>query len=150
MTRISSASAVALAFIVLFPAITLAQPTASAPAPTFSRDVAPIFYENCTSCHRPDHIAPMSLLTYKDARPWARSIAAAVRTGTMPPWHADPAIGEFRNERRLSDAQKATILRWVEAGAPEGDPRDLSDDVYESDVPRRATAAHNGAAVISG
>jgi hypothetical protein len=125
MTRNSIAPAVALVFVMMCPFIAHAQPEPSPPAPTFSKDVAPIFYESCTTCHRPDHIAPMSLLTYKDARPWARSIAAAVRAGTMPPWHADPAVGEFSNERRLTDAQKATILRWVEAGAPEGDPRDL-------------------------
>ena len=65
----------------------------------------------------------MSLLTYKDARPWARAIATQVKNGTMPPWHADPAIGHFSNERRLTDAQKTTIARWVEAGAPEGDPQ---------------------------
>jgi mono/diheme cytochrome c family protein len=94
-------------------------------APTFSKDVAPIFFANCTTCHRPGEIAPMSLLTYKDARPWARSIGNAVKTGTMPPWHADPAIGHFSNERRLTDVQKNTIARWVEAGAPEGDPKDL-------------------------
>ena len=94
--------------------------TAASSAPTFSKDVAPIFFANCTTCHRPGEIAPMSLLTYKDARPWARSIANAVKSGIMPPWHADPAIGHFSNERRLTDAQKSTITRWVEAGAPEG------------------------------
>lgn len=67
----------------------------------------------------------MSLLTCKDARPWARSIAAKVANGVMPPWHADPAIGQFANARRLTDAQKSTIARWVESGAPEGDLRDL-------------------------
>ena len=67
----------------------------------------------------------MSLLTYKDARPWARSIATQVGTGAMPPWHADPKIGHFANARRLSDEQRATIARWVEEGAPEGDPKDL-------------------------
>jgi hypothetical protein len=94
-------------------------------APTFNKDVAPIFFANCTTCHRAGEIAPMSLMTYKEARPWARSIANAVKTGAMPPWHADPAIGHFSNERRLSDAQKSTILRWVEAGAPEGEAKDL-------------------------
>lgn len=94
-------------------------------APTFSRDVAPIFFEHCTACHRPGEVAPMSLLTYKDARPWARSIATQVAKGAMPPWHADPSIGHFANARRLSDTQKATIARWVDAGAPEGDPKDL-------------------------
>lgn len=102
-----------------------AQSADRATAPTFSRDVAPIFYANCTTCHRPGEIAPMSLVTYKDARPWARSIAMQVGQATMPPWHADPAIGRFANERRLSDADKSTILRWVEAGAPEGDPNAL-------------------------
>ena len=68
-----------------------AQGQPSAGAPTYSKDVAPILFAECTSCHRPGEIAPMSLLTYKDARPWARSIAAKVADGTMPPWHADPA-----------------------------------------------------------
>ena len=98
---------------------------ASEPSPTFSKDVAPILYKNCTNCHRPGEIAPMSLLTYKDARPWAKSIATRVARGTMPPWHADPAHGEFLNDRRLSDAEKDTIARWVAAGSPEGDARDL-------------------------
>jgi mono/diheme cytochrome c family protein len=97
----------------------------SASAPTFNKDVAPIFFANCTTCHRVGEIAPMSLMTYKEARPWARSIANAVRSGTMPPWHADPAIGHFSNERRLTEAQKSTIVQWVEAGAPEGNPKDL-------------------------
>jgi mono/diheme cytochrome c family protein len=100
-------------------------PSAAADTPTFSRDVAPIFYKNCTNCHRPGEIAPMSLLTYKDARPWAKSIATRVARGTMPPWHADPAHGEFLNDRRLSDAEKETIARWVTAGAPEGNAVDL-------------------------
>src|SRR5919201_1583317 len=73
----------------------------AAEGPTFSKDVAPVFYQNCTSCHRPGEIAPMSLLTYKDARPWARAIRERVTAGTMPPWHADPAHGEFANDRRL-------------------------------------------------
>jgi hypothetical protein len=94
-------------------------------APTFSKDVAPILYKNCTSCHRPGEIAPMSLLTYADTRPWVRSIATRVSNGTMPPWHADPAHGEFLNDRRLTPAEKDTILRWTSGGAPEGDPKDL-------------------------
>jgi hypothetical protein len=106
----------------LVPTVAFAQ---SAAAPTFSKDVAPILYAECTSCHRPGEIAPMSLLTYKDARPWARAIAARVADGSMPPWHADPAYGRFINERRLTAAQKATIQGWVAAGAPEGLPADL-------------------------
>jgi hypothetical protein len=99
--------------------------TASPIAPTFSKDVAPIFYKNCTNCHRPGEIAPMSLLTFKDARPWAKSIATQVGKGAMPPWHADPAHGEFLNDRRLSQAEKDTIVKWANAGAPEGNPSDL-------------------------
>ncbi|PYQ71622.1 MAG: thiol-disulfide isomerase [Acidobacteria bacterium] len=93
--------------------------------PTFSKDVAPILYNNCTNCHRTGEIGPMSLLTYADARPWARSIATRVSNGTMPPWHADPAHGEYLNDRRLSASDKETILQWVSDGAPEGDPKDL-------------------------
>jgi hypothetical protein len=98
---------------------------AQSAAPTFSKDVAPILYKNCTSCHRSGEIAPMSLLTFKDARPWVKSISTRVSNGTMPPWHADPAYGEYLNDRRLSAAEKDTILAWVNAGAPEGDAQDL-------------------------
>ena len=102
-----------------------AQSKSAGGSPTFTKDVAPILFAQCTTCHRPGEIAPMSLLTYKDARPWARSIAAKVADGTMPPWHADPAYGQFSNERRLTAAQKDTIAKWVAAGAPEGDAKDL-------------------------
>src|SRR5688500_5560589 len=78
--------------------------------PTFNKDVAPIVFANCTTCHRPGEIAPMSLLTFKDARPWARSIAEQVKSGAMPPWHADPAVGQFANARALTDAEKSTIV----------------------------------------
>jgi hypothetical protein len=94
---------------------------AAGSVPTFSKDVAPILYNNCTSCHRAGEIGPMPLVTYQDARPWARSIAQRVAAGTMPPWHADPSHGEFANDRRLSEADKNTILEWVRGGAPEGD-----------------------------
>jgi len=93
--------------------------------PTFSKDVAPILYKNCTNCHRPGEIGPMSLLSYQDARPWAKSIATRVAAGTMPPWHADPMYGEFSNDRRLSEKDRATILAWASEGAPEGNPQDL-------------------------
>ncbi len=110
-----------------------AEQGAAAAAPTFSRDIAPIFYANCTSCHRPGEIAPMSLMTYKDARPWAKAIATKVADGSMPPWHADPKFGTFLNARRLTDAQKTTIARWVSAGAPEGSPSDLPPAPAHSD-----------------
>jgi len=94
-------------------------------APTYARDVAPILYKNCTSCHRPGEIGPMSLLSYNEVRPWVRSIATRVSAETMPPWHADPSIGEFVNDRRLDAKDKATMLQWIANGAPEGDPKDL-------------------------
>src|SRR5262245_37217099 len=103
----------------------MAAASAQAATPTFSKDVAPILFKNCTNCHRPGEIAPMSLLTYADARPWVRSIATRVANNTMPPWHADPAHGEFVNDRRLSQSEKDTILAWARDGAPEGDPKDL-------------------------
>ena len=101
------------------------QAAAPGAAPTFTKDIAPIFYANCTSCHRPGEIAPMSLMTYKDARPWAKAIATKVADGTMPPWHADPKHGTFVGARGLSDAQKSAIAKWVSAGAPEGNAADL-------------------------
>ena len=113
---------------ILVAVITLASAASAAAqgtAPTYTKDVAPILYKNCTSCHRPGEIAPMSLLTFKDARPWIKSIGTQVAKGAMPPWHADPAYGEFLNDRRLSAAEKDTLLRWVNAGGPEGDPKDL-------------------------
>jgi mono/diheme cytochrome c family protein len=115
---------VVLSAILACGGVASAQPQPSL-APTFNKDVAPIFFANCTTCHRPGEVAPMSLLTYKDSRPWARSIATQVGKGAMPPWHADPAIGHFANARRLSDLEKATVVKWVESGAPEGDPADL-------------------------
>ena len=90
-------------------------------APTFSRDVAPIMFNKCASCHRPGEVAPMSLLSYSDARPWAGAIRQNVSTRAMPPWHADPAHGTFRNDLRLSDREIDTIVRWVDGGAREGD-----------------------------
>ena len=92
---------------------------------TYSKDVAPIFYKNCTGCHRPGEIAPMSLLSYKEARPWAKSIREKVANKEMPPWHADPNHGEWRNDRRLSQQSIDTIVAWVNQGAKEGDPKDL-------------------------
>jgi len=134
--RKAGLGAVALCAIVAAAVTTSAEGHAGKPAaavPTFSKDVAPIVFKSCTNCHRPGEIAPMSLLTYKDARPWAKSIAAQVGKGTMPPWHADPKFGEFLNDRRLSDADKATLVAWANGGAPEGKPSDLpTPPSYES------------------
>jgi hypothetical protein len=93
--------------------------------PTFSKDVAPILYKNCVNCHRPGEMAPMSLMTYELARPYAKSIRARVELGAMPPWHAEAPQGTFLNERRLSAAEKQTLIQWAANGAPEGDPKDL-------------------------
>jgi mono/diheme cytochrome c family protein len=101
-------------------------PLAAADAvPTFTKDVAPILYQNCATCHRPNDIAPMALLTYEQVRPWAASIREKVSSGEMPPWHSTDAHGTFSNDRRLSAADKDTILRWASNGAPQGNPKDL-------------------------
>ncbi|MCW5968881.1 MAG: hypothetical protein KIT57_10235 [Blastocatellales bacterium] len=92
---------------------------------TYSKDVAPIFYKSCAECHRAGEAAPFSVLSYKDVRPWAKSIREQVASREMPPWHADPHVGEFSNDRRLSDKEIATVTSWVDAGAPEGNPKDL-------------------------
>jgi hypothetical protein len=94
---------------------------------TFSKDIAPIFQAKCQECHQPNSIAPMSLITYKEARPWARSIKERVVTHQMPPWHIDRSVGvqKFKNDISLTDEQVNTIARWVDEGAPEGDPKDL-------------------------
>jgi hypothetical protein len=127
--RLAAAAGLAL----LIPPVTLtlvarAQQTPAPPKPapvTFTKDVAPILYENCVRCHRPDEIAPMSLLTYQDARPWAKSIRQRVAERTMPPWFADPAHGEFSNDLRLSQKDIDTIVAWVDRGAPKGDDKDM-------------------------
>jgi mono/diheme cytochrome c family protein len=93
--------------------------------PTFARDVAPILFANCTSCHRPGGLGPMSLLTYEDARTWSSSIAGEVGAGRMPPWHVTAEPGTFRNERRLTTAEVQTLVRWATSGTPQGDPSDL-------------------------
>ncbi len=92
---------------------------------TFTKDVAPILYANCAVCHRPGEAAPMSLLTYKEVRPWAKSIREKVVSREMPPWYADPNHGEFRNDSRLTQDQIDTIKAWVEGGSKEGELKDL-------------------------
>ena len=101
--------------------------SAAAPnfSPTFSKDVAPIFNKNCAGCHRPGEVAPMSLLSYKDVRPWVKSIREKVASRTMPPWTADRRYGKFVGERGLTQEEIHTIQAWVDGGAREGDPKDL-------------------------
>jgi hypothetical protein len=103
--------------------VMLAQAGASQPV-TFNKDILPILQNNCQSCHRPGQIAPMSLLSYKDARPWAKAVKNAVVTGTMPPWFADPNYGHVLNDRRLKQKDIDTITKWVDSGAPEGNAKD--------------------------
>jgi hypothetical protein len=127
MNSRSTAQAIVLATA----AVALGAGTGRAQAPTrtvtFTRDVAPIFQQKCETCHRPESIAPMSLRTYEEARPWARSIRSRVETRQMPPWHVDKSIGiqQFKNDRSLSDDQIATVLAWVDQGAVQGDPKDM-------------------------
>ncbi len=102
-----------------------AAPAAAAEPPTFTRDVAPILHAHCASCHRDGGLAPFSLVTYEDVRPWARAIRQATASRTMPPWKPAPGHGgPFAGERRLDDADVALIGRWVEQGAVEGAPAD--------------------------
>ena len=110
--------------VLLLSAPALAQTPA---APTFSKDIAPILQRSCQSCHRPGEIAPMALTTYREVRPWARSIKTRVVKRDMPPFHVDRTIGiqAFKDDPSLSDAEIALVSRWVDAGAPQGNPADL-------------------------
>jgi Copper type II ascorbate-dependent monooxygenase, C-terminal domain len=91
---------------------------------TFNKDVLPVLQNRCQECHRPGEAAPMSLLTYKEARPWAAAIRQAVLSRKMPPWNADPAHGKFLNERRLTPVEMETLVKWAETGAAEGNAKD--------------------------
>jgi len=100
---------------------------ASAKPVTFTKDIAPIFQDKCEDCHRKDSMAPMSLVTYEEVRPWARSIKERVIQHQMPPWHLDKTVGiqKFQNDRSLSDEQIAMIVKWVDSGSPMGDAKDM-------------------------
>ncbi len=130
-TPTSSLSLLALAALcgLIAPAAVRADDDAN--LPTYYKDIVSIFQAKCMDCHRPSGtnlggiMAPMSLTSYEETRPWVKSIGKVVKTGEMPPWHATNAFhGVFRNERTLSDAQADTIMKWVAAGAPEGNPAD--------------------------
>src|ERR1044071_2771728 len=110
--RIASIASVVL--VAVASASSSVQTQTAKATPTFSKDVAPILYSKCVTCHRAGEIGPMSLVTYRDARPWAAAIKDKVSSRVMPPWHADPHVGSFRNDRSLSDAQIDTIVKWVE------------------------------------
>lgn len=117
----------ALSTTVSATSVTLSDPEPGGREITFSKDVAPILQQNCQVCHQPGSIAPMSLISYDEVRPWARVIALRVETRRMPPFHIDSQIGVqgFTNDTRLSEAEIETIVAWAAAGAPEGNPRDL-------------------------
>jgi hypothetical protein len=96
---------------------------------TFTRDVLPILQKNCQTCHRAGQVAPMSLVSYQDARPWARAIKNAVTRRTMPPWFADPNYGHFTNDRSLKQSEIDTLVKWADTGAVEGDLKEAPDPV---------------------
>ena len=127
-SRLAGWSICALAATVLLTATAGAQQRAATPgAPTFSKDVAPILQKSCDACHRPGSIAPMSLLTYQDVRPWARSIRTRVSNREMPPWYVDRHVGiqKFLDDPSLTDDEISTIVKWVDAGAPQGNANDV-------------------------
>ncbi|SVD90822.1 uncharacterized protein METZ01_LOCUS443676, partial [marine metagenome] len=99
--------------------------------PTFHKDIEPIFQRSCQVCHRPNNMAPMSLMSYQETRPWARSIKNKVEVREMPPWHIDHKVGVqgFKNDRSLSDDEIETIALWVDSGAPRGNPEDAPSPV---------------------
>lgn len=113
-----------LALVSALASAILAAPINPKAAPTFT-DAAPVFFKRCVQCHRPNSVAPMSLLDFNSARPWAASIKEAVLSRNMPPWLADPRYGKFSNDARLSTQEMETVKAWVDGGAREGDPRDL-------------------------
>ena len=125
LARNASIGAWALTAALVLPGAASAADTAK--TPTFTKDIAPIFQEKCEACHRPDSMAPMSLMTFAEARPWAKSIKARVSDRQMPPWQIDRTVGiqKFKNDRSLTDDQVATIVRWIDGGAPQGDPKDM-------------------------
>jgi hypothetical protein len=121
----------ALAMSATVPAGLNAQQAAAQPEVTFAKDIAPILQRSCQNCHRPGQVAPMSLLTYEEARPWARAMkqrtAIRDKMGTMPPWYIEKNIGiqHYKNDPSLSDEEVAKIAKWADSGAPRGNPADL-------------------------
>jgi mono/diheme cytochrome c family protein len=135
--RVAAASIALIAALSLHGSASFAAAGEDVPAsPTFTRDVLPILQKSCQDCHRPEGlnlggmVAPMSLRTYEETRPWAKAIGQAVASGKMPPWHASEAErGLFVDERYLTDHEIATIVAWVRSGAPQGDPADAPPPV---------------------
>ncbi len=124
-SRVLPLTVVALSAAMLVAAGQSGPSVAATAAPTFAKDVAPILYASCSSCHRPGGLGPFSLLTYEDVKENAAEVLDAIATGYMPPWHAEAPHGTFSNDRRLSDAEKKVIAEWGNAGIPLGDTKDL-------------------------
>src|SRR5688572_29291847 len=114
-------AAAAIGVLAQTPDVATQAPTAqpAAGSVTFTKDVAPILQRSCQKCHRPGSMAPMSLLTYEDARPWARAMKTKVSSREMPPWYIDRTVGisKFKDDPSLSDAEIATIVKWADTGA---------------------------------
>lgn len=125
--HLQAAGLVAAAAMLLSFAPAIMADDADAAPLTFAKDVAPILQNNCQQCHRPGDIGPMSLMTYEDVRPWAKSIKEAVASRAMPPWDANPEIGHWANDASLSQEEIATVVAWVDQGARPGDPADLPE-----------------------
>ena len=125
--RVSTTLIGACAALLVVSVAGVASAGAAEGTPTFAKDVAPILYENCVSCHRPNHLAPMSLITYADARPWARAVKTKVLAREMPPWGADSSVRAYKNDASLTQTEIDTIAAWVDGGAPEGNAADLPE-----------------------
>jgi hypothetical protein len=125
-SRVLALSAAAVG-VVLIQTSTIGQAQSGDRQATFTKDVAPILQRSCVSCHRTGEMAPMSLMTYDDVRPWTRSIKARVSNREMPPWHIDKTIGiqSFKDDPSLSDEEIATVVKWIDSGAPRGNPADM-------------------------
>src|SRR5712692_6509236 len=130
-TRIGFKVALGLALLGPAGAHLRAEPAGVSSEATFAKDIAPILQRSCQNCHRPDGVAPMSLVTYEDVRPWARSIKQRTgigpKAGVMPPWYVEKNLGiqKFQNDPSLSDDEIAMIAKWADSGAPRGNPADL-------------------------
>jgi len=128
VTRLSVISSASIAMLALMATAPKAVAEDTTPGQvTFTKDVAPILQARCQTCHRPDTFAPMSLLTYEEARPWAKSIKQKVVAREMPPWYIDKHVGvrNFKNDVSLSDQEIATLVKWADSGAPKGNPADM-------------------------
>lgn len=128
------------AAIGLAPVALTAQPAAIPETVTFTKDIAPILQRSCQNCHRPDSVAPMSLITYEEVRPWARSIKHRTglrdKAGVMPPWYIEKDIGiqHYKNDPSLSEEELAKVAKWADSGAPRGNPEDMPPPLTFADA----------------